>query len=86
MVKGPVMKVSVGVGRFPVDLVGRRALIFLGDSNIKEGDGAVLFSLHGELNALVLLVDVLEELVEFLSVVWPYDKGIVNVTEPEGGL
>ena len=40
------------------------------EPNIKEGDRVVLFNLHGELDVLVLLVDVLEELVEFLSVVW----------------
>ena len=61
------------MGRFPVDLVGRRALTFLGDSNIKEGNRVVLFNLHGELDALVLLVDVLEELLQFLSAAWPYD-------------
>ena len=77
---------SKGICRFPVDLVGRRALVFLGDSNIKEGDGVVWFNLHGELDALVLLVDVLEELGEFLSAMWPYDESIVHVTEPEGGL
>ena len=43
--------------------------VVLGHSNIKEGDGVVLFNLHGELDALVLLIDVLEELVEFLSAV-----------------
>ena len=86
MVEGPVVKVSVSVGRFPVDLVGRRALVFLGNSNIKEGDRVVLFNLHDELDALVLLVDVLEELVKFLSAVWLYDEAIINVAEPEGGL
>ena len=38
VVEGPVVKVSVGVGQFHVDLVGRRALVFLGNSDIKERD------------------------------------------------
>ena len=40
-----------------------------------------MFNLHGELDALVLLVDVLEELVKFLSAVPEPD-----VPESEGGL
>ena len=86
VVEGPVVKVSVSVGQFPADLVGRRALVFLGNSNVKEGDRVVLFNLHDELDALVLLVDVLEELAKFLSAVWLCDEGIINVAEPEGGL
>ena len=40
-----------------------------------------MFNLHGELDALVLLVDVLEELVKFLSAVPEPD-----IPESEGGL
>ena len=36
VVEGPVVKVSVGVGQFDVDLVGRRALVFLGNSDIRK--------------------------------------------------
>ena len=82
--EGPVVKISVGVGQFDVDLVilvGRRALVFLGNSNIKEEDRVVSFNLHGELDALALLVDVLEELVKFLSAVPEPD-----IPESEGGL
>ena len=37
VVEGPVVKVSVGVGQFHVDLVGRRSFLVL-NSDIKERD------------------------------------------------
>ena len=61
-------------------------MTFLRDSNIKEGDKVVLCNLLGELDALVLLVDVLEALRKFLSAAWPYDECVVNITESEEGL
>ena len=71
-------------GMLPEDLVGRRAFTFLSDSNIKHGDKVILCNLHGD--ALVLFVDVLEELHMFPSAAWPYDEGVVNITESDEGL
>ena len=38
-----------------------------------------MLGLHGELNAGMLVVDVVEELVEVWCAVWPDDEGVVDV-------
>ena len=83
VVEGAVVKISVSVGGFPVDLMCRMAVGLLGDEYVQERDGVVFLDFHGELDVGVLLVDVDEELVEILSVVWPNDESVVDISEPE---
>ena len=44
-----------------------------------------MLEFHGEFDVWMLLVEVVEELVEFRFAVGPDDEGVVDVSEPERG-
>jgi hypothetical protein len=43
---------------------------------VKEGEMALTFGLHGELNALVDTVQVAEEVLQLVGSMWPDDEGV----------
>jgi hypothetical protein len=47
---------------------------------------ALTFGLHGELNALVDTVRVVQEVLQLVRSVWPDDKSVVHVAKPAEGL
>jgi hypothetical protein len=62
VVVGPSIKVEVGMGRFMVHPMAQ---------SVKEGEVALSFGLHGELNALVNTVQVVQEVLQLVGFVWP---------------
>ena len=44
-----------------------------------------MLEFHGEFDVWMLLVEVVEELVEFRFAVGPDDEGVVDVSKPERG-
>jgi hypothetical protein len=53
---------------------------------VKEEDVAITFHLHGELNALVDIIQVVLEVLQPVGTVWPDDKSVNYVTKPAEGL
>jgi hypothetical protein len=52
VVVGPSVKIEVGMGRFTVHCMTQRTVGYPVNIYVKEGEIALSFSLHGELNAL----------------------------------
>jgi hypothetical protein len=73
------------VGRITVHPVAQRTIRFPVNIYIKEGEVALTFSLHGELNAQVAAVQVVQEILWLLRSVWP-DDGVVHVAKLAEGL
>jgi hypothetical protein len=53
---------------------------------VKEWEVAPSFGLHGEFNALVDTVEVVQEGFQLVGSVWSDDEGVVDVTKPVEGL
>jgi hypothetical protein len=52
VVVGPSVKIEVGMGRFTVHFMAQGPIRSPVNIYVKEGEVALTFSLHGELNAL----------------------------------
>jgi hypothetical protein len=78
VVVGPSIKVEVVMGGFTVHFMAQRT--------VKEQEVALSFGLHGQLNALVDTVQVVEEVLQLFGSVWPDDKCVVRVAKPAEGL
>ena len=59
--EGPAVEVSVSVGGLPVDFLNERAILPPGHLHVQERDVAILFLIHGELDAAMLPLEVLTE-------------------------
>lgn len=46
----------------------------------------ITFHLHGELNALVDTIQVVQEVLHPVRAVWPDDKSVIHVTKPGEGI
>jgi hypothetical protein len=53
---------------------------------VKEEEVALSFSLHGELNALVDSVQVVQKVLELVGSLWPDDEGVIHVVKPAEGV
>jgi hypothetical protein len=53
---------------------------------VKEGKVALTFGLHGELNALVVTEQVVQEILQLIGSVWPDDRGVIRIAKPAEGL
>jgi hypothetical protein len=53
---------------------------------VKEWEVTFTFGLHGELNALVYIVQVGQEVLQLVGSVWPDDEGVIHVAKPADGL
>jgi hypothetical protein len=53
---------------------------------VKEGNVAISFRLHGELNVLVDTLQVVTEVPQPVRAMWPDDESVVHVTDPAEGL
>ena len=79
------MQVTIGVGWFPVDGVVEGAVWAPGDEYVQKGYLSGLLLFHGELDAWVLLVEVLQKFEERVWTMGPHDKGVIYVAEPQTG-
>jgi hypothetical protein len=61
VVVGPGVKVEVGMGSFTVHSMAQRTVGSFVNVYVKEWEVAFTFGLHGELNALVYAVQVVQE-------------------------
>jgi hypothetical protein len=77
---GPRVKVEVGMGRFTVHFLAQRTVGTSVNIYVKEWE--VTFCLHGELNALMDTVQVVQEVLQFVGSLWPDDEGVVHVVKP----
>ena len=82
VMKGPAVEVSVRVGGLPVDLLSKRAILLPGHLQVQERDDAILFLIHGELDAAVQPVEVFQEQLELVRTVLSDDKGVIHVAKP----
>ena len=80
------MEVSVRVRRFPVDLLSERAIWLPGHLHIQERDVAILFLIHGELDAAVQPVEVFQEQLKLVMTILPDDKGVIDVAKLDSWL
>jgi hypothetical protein len=55
------------------------------NSYVKEWEVALSFGLHGKLNALVDVVQMVQEVLQLVGSVWP-DDGVVHIVKPAEGL
>jgi hypothetical protein len=74
VVVGPGVKVETGMGRFTVHSMAQRTVESPININVKKGKVALSFVVHGELNALVDTVQVVQEVLWFVGSVWPYSS------------
>ena len=71
------------MGGFSVDLVLNWAGVGFGDERVQKWYAVIIFDFHGELYVSVLVVEMVEEVVEMLSVMRPNDESIIDVSKPE---
>jgi hypothetical protein len=78
VVVGTSIKVEVCMGKFTVHSMAQRTVESSVNIYVKEGEVALTFSLHDELNALVDTVQVVQEVLRLVGPVCPDDKGVIT--------
>ncbi|PNF16784.1 hypothetical protein B7P43_G00868 [Cryptotermes secundus] len=71
------------MGRFMVHSMAQKTIGSPVNIYVKEGEVALTFGLHGELNAWVDTVQVAQEVLQLVGSVWPDDEGVIHVVKPE---
>jgi hypothetical protein len=74
VVLGRGVKVEVGMGSFTVHSMVQRTVEFSVNVCVKECEVTFTFGLHGELNALVYTVQIVQEFLQLVGSVWLDDE------------
>ena len=77
MVVGLEIEVTVGVRRFSVDLCHHTFSSL--DQDIQKWDGSFILQFHGKLDAVSLVVQVVEEFVQSVFTMVPHNESIVHI-------
>jgi hypothetical protein len=85
VVVGSSIKVEVGMGGFTVHCMAQRTVGSPVNIYVKEWEVTLSFGLHGELSALVVTVQVVQEVLQLFVYMWPDDEGVVHVAKSAEG-
>jgi hypothetical protein len=86
VVVGPSIKIEVSMGRFTVHSKAQGTAGSSVSVYVNEREEAFSFGLHGELNALVDTVQVVQEVLQLVGSVWPNDECVIYIAKPAEGL
>jgi hypothetical protein len=81
VVVGPRVKVEIGMVRFTVHSMVHRTIGSPIIIYVKEEEVALTFGLHGELNALVDTVQVVQEILQLVGFMLSDDEGVIHISK-----